>query len=330
MSQDQIQKEGLPEVAHIRHRKPIALVLIIIVILISLSWFFINKKHQPSPQQTEETYTVPTESQSVTLTKPQADVTPKISPEITQQQLAIVQEKQKELQQRLAAPLMLVQNQSTSDVGAQQNIATKSKSEMATSIGPLNSIIAEGHLIHAILESATNSDLPGFLRAIISESVYSEDGTRILIPQGSRLIGEYKNGVLNGQSRIFIAWLRLITPQGISLQLNSPGVDSLGVAGMGADVIDRHFWERFGTASLLSLIGAGAANLGAASTDPNNSVSEYRAAAANSFAQSAEGSLQEKGNIAATLSTYQGKPIVVFVAHDLHFENIKQPSYQIF
>jgi type IV secretion system protein VirB10 len=106
-------------------------------------------------------------------------------------------------------------------------------SATATSIGSLNTVIAEGTLIHAILESASNSDLPGYLRASISEPVYSEDATQILIPRGSRLIGQYKSGMLQGQSRIFIVWTRLITPQGLSLQLGSPGVDSLGVGGIG-------------------------------------------------------------------------------------------------
>ena len=191
----------------------------------------------------------------------------------------------------------------------------------ATTIGSLNTVIAEGSLIHAILESATNSDLPGYLRASVSEPVYSEDGTRILVPSGSRLIGQYKSGMLQGQSRIFVVWTRLITPNGVSLQLGSPGVDSLGVAGMGADEINRHFWEKFGTATLLSLIGAGAANVGVNGNAQDNSASAYRSAVASSFAQSAEQSLQQESMIAPTLKTYQGKPIMVFVARDLQFSN---------
>ena len=102
-------------------------------------------------------------------------------------------------------------------------------------LGSLGTIIAEGNFIHAILEPATNSELPGSLRAIVSEPVYAEDGSNVLIPRGSRLIGEYKSGMQQGQSRIFVVWQRLITPEGISLQLGSSGVDNLGVSGMGAD-----------------------------------------------------------------------------------------------
>ena len=105
------------------------------------------------------------------------------------------------------------------------------------------------------------------------------------------------------------------------------------VAGMGADNIDRHFWERFGTASLLSLIGAGAANSGVSGSDQENSAAVYRAAVASSFAQSASQSLQQDSNIAPTLRTHQGKPIIVFVAHDLNFQKaMKQlnPKINIF
>lgn len=110
-------------------------------------------------------------------------------------------------------------------------------------------------------------------------------------------------------------------------------MDNLSVAGMGADEIDRHFWQRFGSASLLSLIGAGASNVGVSSKDQDNSASTYRAAVASSFSQSANQSLQQEGMIAPTLKTYQGKPIMVFVAHDINFQNaIKQtrPHVNVF
>lgn len=151
--------------------------------------------------------------------------------------------------------------------------------------------------------------------------MYSEDGTQLLIPKASRLIGQYKSGTSQGQSRIFIVWTRLITPAGYSIQLGSPGVDSLGVAGMNADEINRHFWQRFGTASLLSLLNAGASNVGVNGQDQNNSSANYREAVASSFAQSADQSLQQDSRITPTLKTYQGKPIMVFVAKDLDFQS---------
>jgi type IV secretion system protein VirB10 len=207
------------------------------------------------------------------------------------------------------------------------------ETSIATRLAPLNAIIAQGSFIHATLESASNSDLPGYLRATVSEPTYAEDGSQVLIPKGSRLIGQYKSGMLQGQSRIFVVWTRIITPDGISVQLGSPGVDSLGVAGMEADSIDRHFWQRFGTASLLSLIGAGAATAGVNSNDQDNSAAYYREALASSFAQSADQSLQQESRIAPTLKSHQGKSIKVFIARDLNFQstmNMTRPKLNIF
>ena len=105
------------------------------------------------------------------------------------------------------------------------------------------------------------------------------------------------------------------------MQLGSASVDSLGMAGLSADDINRHFWERFSSAALLSIIGAGASSIGVGSGDMANSASMYRSAVANSFSQTAGQSLQQNGNIAPTLKIVQGKPIMVFVAQDLQFAN---------
>jgi type IV secretion system protein VirB10 len=347
MKNDQTKNEdGLPEIAQrLQEKKPIVLVMLGIILVASCSLFFINKPKKQIAPAVEENYAVqavaqPDTPKSVPVVAQATNNEPiKVSqpnPEILQQQLALLQAKQDELKQRLSAPLMLVNNaQPNKPETAAQQVPTSGDSNSqfisqvssqatetatATMIGSLNSIIAEGSLIHATLESATNSDLPGHIRAVVSKPCYSEDGTQVLIPAGSRLLGQYKSGMLQGQSRIFMVWTRLITPSGISIQLGSPGVDSLGMAGAEADEINRHFWERFGTGSLLSLIGAGAANAGVSPMDQENSASVYRSAIANSFSQSASQSLQQDSRIPPTLIQYQGKPIMVFVAKDLNFK----------
>ncbi|MEO8400582.1 MAG: TrbI/VirB10 family protein [Gammaproteobacteria bacterium] len=342
-------ESGLPEVAQkYRNKKPIVLVIFGIILIVFLFVHFHTKSGAKVTAPVEETYT-PQNQVSGEVNKIEVPVTagsvsePKLDSQITSEAVEehklYIQEKEKELQQRLSAPLMLVaSNSGSKPVEASSNTSSQSQDPNtqfmnqvsmqdaetinATSIGSLSSVIAEGSLIHAILEPATDSDLPGYLRAIVSEPCYSEDGSQILVPVGSRLIGQYKSGMTMGQSRIFIVWTRLLTPAGISINLGSPGVDSLGVAGMGADEINRHFWARFGTASLLSIMGVGAANSGVSGDDQANSASAYRAAIANSFSQSAAQSLQQESMIPPTLKTYQGKPIMVFVAHDLSFQNV--------
>ncbi|MEM9243687.1 MAG: TrbI/VirB10 family protein [Pseudomonadota bacterium] len=182
-----------------------------------------------------------------------------------------------------------------------------------------NATIVQGEFIHATLETAINSDLPGMVRAVISEPVYAYRGMRPLIPAGSRLVGQYASMSSNGQasSRVFIMWNRIITPQGISLIINSPSSDFLGRAGSPADAKDVHFFQRFGTATLISLIGAGAATIGVNNQDQYNSDAAYRQAISNSFAQQAGQTLQSQRNIQPTLHIHQGAAIVVFVARDL-------------
>ena len=345
---------GMPKIAEQVRKSKIQIVIVLAAISVVLVIYYLTvSKTKSVEQHVEESYTlkndvIPVQSQvqsgSEVVKSEAENKAEEVSKEVIAARVAFVQEKQQQLQQRLSAPLMLVNNtgQNIDSVPAKneyqqngnpntqfmQNASQKGvQTATAIALGSLNTIIAEGNFIHAILESATNSDLPGSLRAIVSEPVYSEDGSRVLIPRGSRLIGEYKSGMLQGQTRIFIVWQRLITPEGYSVQIGSSGIDPLGVAGVGADSIDRHFWQRFGTASLLSMIGAGAATVGVSGEDQNNSASTYRSAIANSFSQSASQSLQQDGMIAPTLRTMQGKPIMVFVAKDLQFENaVKSPN----
>lgn len=344
------KEEGLPDVAQKQMKKrPVVLVMSLIAIIIFFSASQYKKSTNPAPKPIEEVYSVQKNVEEIKREPlptpvPNQSVAEVQQPkEMTEEQVAFIRAKQAELQQRLSAPLMLVNNSvqpNKSDTTAQVNSTSEDRNTQflnqvssqnseiatATTIGPLNTVIAEGSFIHAILEPATNSDLPGYVRAVVSEASYSEDGTQILIPQGSRLIGQYKSEMLQGQSRVFMVWTRLITPTGISIQLGSPGVDSLGIAGMGADEIDRHFWERFGTATLLSMVGAGAANVGVSGADQDNSSAAYRTAMANSFAKSANQSLRQDSKIPPTLKNYQGKPIMVFVAHDLSFQAVMKQT----
>ena len=184
--------------------------------------------------------------------------------------------------------------------------------------------IASGEFLHAVLETAIDSTLPGEIRAVVRQPVYAYVGEQPLIPAGSRLIGQYASSVFRGQDRVFVVWNRVILPNGVSAQLDSPGVDNLGRAGQSADEINYHFFLRFGEATLLSIIGAGAANAGVNTTDQYNSASEYRDAIAQSFQKSANKSIGENDTIQPTLTIYQGAAINVFVAHDVDFFSVMQ------
>lgn len=171
--------------------------------------------------------------------------------------------------------------------------------------------VPQGELIHAVLETAIDSDLPGMIRAVVSHPVYAYIGERILIPEGARLIGQYASKTVSGINRVMIIWQRILLPNGVSIQLDSPATDILGSAGMAADSVNSHFLQRFGQASLLSIIGA--------TTASYYSTQQYQAAIAQSFQSAANNNLQQSISVKPTLNIHQGARVNVFVAHDLDF-----------
>jgi type IV secretion system protein VirB10 len=177
------------------------------------------------------------------------------------------------------------------------------------------STVSQGTLIPAVLETAINSDLPGYVRAVVSQDIRSFDGSRILIPRSSRLVGQYKSGLAAGQTRAYVLWSRLIRPDGVSVAIASPGTDEAGQSGL-AGQVDSHFFKRFGSALLLSVVGAASAiGSGGASL----LVSGGGASAAGVAAQ-------QSGGIAPTVRVSQGQPIRVFTARDLDFSQVGPPG----
>lgn len=170
-------------------------------------------------------------------------------------------------------------------------------------------LIAQGKTIGAVMETAVSSDLPGMVRAVVNEVIYSENGKTAIIPKGSRVIGEYRGGIVRGQGRLFVIWNRVITPEGIDIQIQSPGADQLGRSGH-SGWLDTHFKERFGASFLLSMVGAATAQSGD---------SEVEEQFGDNLNASAEIALQESIGIRPTLHKNQGEAIQIFVARDLNF-----------
>ncbi|MEI9411906.1 type IV secretion system protein VirB10 [Mesorhizobium salmacidum] len=203
------------------------------------------------------------------------------------------------------------------------------RSARATKIARIDALIGEGTLIPGILETAIVSDLPGQIRAIVADDVYSFDGRRLLIPTGTRLIGEYQSEITRGQRRIFVIWTRLLRDDGVSVRLNSIGADSLGRSGLTGRV-DTKFRERFGAAILLSIVGGGASYLTGygsqaatgGSDEAKRAEDIARSTIAQTFSDMANQALGESLKIPPTISVPQGERIFVFVRQDLDFSAI--------
>lgn len=182
----------------------------------------------------------------------------------------------------------------------------------ATRMANPASVVPQGAMIPGVLETALNSDLPGFARALVTQDVRSFDGTRVLVPRGSRVIGQYRGGLAVGQTRAYVIWTRLLRPDGVSVALSSPGTDDLGQTGLTGDV-DTHFLKRFGSAVLLSVVG-GLSSIG------DSTAVVLGATGAQNAASTA---LQRDAAIPPTVKVRQGEPIRIFVARDLDFSTVE-------
>jgi type IV secretion system protein VirB10 len=223
----------------------------------------------------------------------------------------------------------------------------------ATKNNRIDALVAQGTFIRGVLETAVQSDLPGMVRATVTENVWSFDGRRVLIPAGSRLIGEYKSGIAQGQTRVFIVWTRLLRSDGVSVQLGSNGADDLGRAG-NAGFVDNHYVQRFGAAIMLSMVGGASQFLSAygqnnngsgngtivTTTNPvtgvvtqtetgvnqNQLTLQAREIAAQNVSQTltniAQEALRNSINIPPTIYLDQGTRIIVFVRRDLDFSSL--------
>lgn len=182
-------------------------------------------------------------------------------------------------------------------------------------------LIQQGKIVDAVLETAVKSDLPSNIIARVTTDIYGEQGRNRLLPAGTRLFGQYSSIVNDGQAEVAAVWNRAITPNGVEIMLDSPSTNGLGVAGLGGKV-NNHYGRIFGTATLLSVIGAGVSNVGVSSSDQNNASQAYRTEVANSFGNQADRVLQRNLSIPPTITVPHGTRIKVLVAKDLDFSTI--------
>lgn len=184
--------------------------------------------------------------------------------------------------------------------------------------------LKRGSVIPATLITGINSDLPGRITAQVSQNVYdSATGHRLLIPQGTRLLGRYDSKVSFGQSRVLVVWTDIILPNGATLQIGGmAGTDAQGYGGF-SDKVDRKLLETFGSAILIALIGAGTEM--AIPRDRNSfgmeNSAEYsaRRTFAETFGRMAERTISRNMDVQPTLEIRPGYKFNVLVDQDMVF-----------
>ncbi len=227
-----------------------------------------------------------------------------------------------------AARTQTVSSESPSTIGkieqpnelSQQLQATKFKGSRASIVADSNLFLTKGAFLDCILETAISSDVPGMTRCQLSRDIYSTNGKVLLLEKGSHIVGQYQGGIQQGQARIFVLWDRVQTPNGVIIDLDSPGTDTLGRSGH-SGFIDGHFKERFGSAILLSLIG----DVGSYAANSANKGNKNQIQFGDTIGSSKDMAnivLQNSIHIKPTLLKNQGEHINVFVARDLDFRSV--------
>lgn len=179
-------------------------------------------------------------------------------------------------------------------------------------------ILQAGAVIAAALITGIHSDLPGQITAQVTENVHdSPTGRILLVPQGTRVIGQYNNSVQFGQSRVLLVWNRLIFPNGRSIVLErQPGADVEGYAGL-QDGVDYHWWDLAKAAGLSTLLSVGAE---LATNDDDRLIQAIRNGGQDTINDAGQQIIRRQLNVAPTLTIRPGFPVRVIVTRDLVLE----------
>lgn len=189
-------------------------------------------------------------------------------------------------------------------------------------------IVQAGTVIPGALITGIKSDLPGQVTAQVTEHVYdSPTGAHLLIPQGSRLIGQYDSQIAFGQSRVLLVWNRLIMPDGTSIVLERlQGADPQGFSGL-EDGVDYHWGQLFRAAALSTLLGVGT-SIGSGN-DENEIAKAIRESAQDSVEDVGQQIVSRQLNVQPTLTVRPGFPIRIIVQRDLIMQSwgaAKEPT----
>lgn len=178
-------------------------------------------------------------------------------------------------------------------------------------------LLPQGSFIDCTLETAIDSTLPGMTTCITASDTFGADGKVVLLERGTKLVGETRGQVRQGQARVFVLWTQARTPAGVVVPLASPGTDELGRSGLPGEV-DRHFWERFGSALLITLID-GAVQAGVQASSHSGGTVIYAPSASQDVLTEV---LKDSVAIPPTVVKRNGDRIQVLVARDLDFRGV--------
>lgn len=192
---------------------------------------------------------------------------------------------------------------------------------LAGTIGNRNLLLAKGTMLDCVLNTAINSSIPGMASCTLTRNIYSDNGKVLLLERGSIVTGEFGGRIKTGQTRIYVLWNRIKTPNGVVVNLDSPGADALGRSGVDGDV-NKHWGERIGNAFLLSLIQDAIGYAATRGSNQNGSSQMFFQNTQQAGDNMATTILKDSLQIPPTITKNQGERIAIFVARDLDFSAV--------
>jgi type IV secretion system protein VirB10 len=177
-------------------------------------------------------------------------------------------------------------------------------------------MLPKGAFIDCTLETAISSALPGMTTCVTATDTFGADGNIVLLERGSKLVGETRGEVSQGKPRLFVLWTEARTPTGVVVPLASPGTDELGRSGL-SGTIDRHWWLRFGTAILITVIDGAVQGL-TESHGTGGTIVLNPSTSSDVATEVMRGTL----NIPPTIEKAQGDRIEILVARDVDFRSV--------
>lgn len=201
---------------------------------------------------------------------------------------------------------------------AVKTLPTKTEQRTAASLGDRSYVITRGSYIPCVLQTQLFSNVPGQAGCVIPENIYSDDGSRLLVPRGSTVVGEYGQTMKNGDTRIAVVWDRIKTTDGYVIDVDSGAADGVGTMGVGG-TIDNRWGDRIGAALLLSLVDD-AVDIAVASQSSSGPV--YGGSTSRGTKSVAEKVLDSTINIKPTLSANRGARLMIYVSKDLWFDQV--------
>ncbi len=202
--------------------------------------------------------------------------------------------------------------------GSLGSLLTPSSTPMvqAGMLGDRNMILPKGRTIDCVMSMRLINEVAGMASCVLTQNVYSDNGRVVLLERGSEATGEYVAAMAQGQRRLFVLWTRIKTPEGVVINLNSPAADALGTSGMDG-YVDNHWWERIGSAFMLSFVK----DIVAYAAAPSGSGAVYQNSSQTSENMASK-VLESTINIKPTLYKNQGDRGSIYVARDLDFGTV--------